>query len=522
MALLDDIQYSDLAKKHPELAAWEERFTDYRLIYAGGEEFLRAAGQLRNGRGAATTSSGGVADYLLLGKRYRRFLYQLESEPDPKYMARLERAYYIGYLGAIIDFFRHWLFSTEPIIKPADGEDYPDWWAEFSANCNGGGNAFLDFIRDVWLDVLLVRRAGWLISGLDQERSVLIPYAAEEILDWQCNQSKELEWVLLRKFCYEREFPKERLMVEKYTFVDRNEWRTWEVDAREKGAEQVMLTGGGVHGLSRVPFAMTELPSGLWPANKLASWQIDIFNKMNMLSYGQLMSCFIQPYIKTNDENAQSRILGEGILLNLRAGGPNDNGEEFGYATPNTEPLQFTAAQLKDQRDEGYRIIHQMSLAVDSQAVGAIARSGASKIEDRKACEIILGGFGSYVKEPIVYTLNLLSEIYGDGNTWIVDGYDNFQVSGLDEELQNAALAMTFNIPSPTFKKNLFSKVANSMFAKEDESTKRDIAREIGEAVDMENEETLPPVGDDEEESTDVKSEPTDPETASSEQPEEE
>ena len=84
------------------------------------------------------------------------------------------------------------------------------------------------------------------------------------------------------------------------------------------------------------------------------------------------------------------------------------------WKTPDIGPLKHLADRLIQDRDEGYRIVHQMSLAVDSQAVGSIARSGASKVEDRRATEVILQGFGSYERQAFKDLCNLISIVHGD------------------------------------------------------------------------------------------------------------
>src|SRR3990167_8589576 len=319
---LEFVTYETLLQKHPDHERWLHKWIDYRLLYKGGEELLTAAGQ---GASRRSTSTITFSPQSTLSKRTRRFLFQLEGEPDAKYEARWERAYYVGYIGAIIDYFRHWLFSQPPIVRPSSPEvEMPDWWSDFYNDCNAGGAGFVDFVRDVFLDVLLVRRAGWLIGqpaidigavSPEQAKAVLTPYSAEEIFDWQYDCSGKLEWVLLQKRDNRREFPSPREQIETFTYVDRAMWRSWQcIESTDEKKAQII--GEGFHGLGEVPFVLIEIPHGLWAANKLASWQVDIFNKMNMLSYGELVSCFMQPYLKTNDESAQSRVFGEGTLLN--------------------------------------------------------------------------------------------------------------------------------------------------------------------------------------------------------------
>lgn len=493
------VTFEDLQQEHPERSQWKEAWSRYRQLYRGGEEFLRAAGlQASTRAGTVQTTGAPLIDAMAARNRRRRFLYQLEGEPDTKYISRWERAYYIGYLGAIVDYFRHYEFSQPPVIRPAESEETPDWHAAFMRNADGNGKSFVDFVKDAFGETLQVRRAGWLIGSIDADIGAqykgdddgdedppvtLTCFPAEDIVDWQDNDAGELDWILLRKERLARSFPAKRRKVEIRTLVTRTDWAAWEIIEDGKQSE-ITLVAQGEHDLGRVPFVWLEVPHGLWVVNKLASWQVNLFNQMSMLDYGQLVSCFLQPALTTNEQGADNRVFGEGLTLHLMAGDGQRPPEKFEWIAPPTAPLEFSAKRLTDMRDEGYRIVHQMSLAVDSQAIGAIARSGASKIEDRRATEIILCAYGGYIREAMTTTLDTISEIMGDNVNWVIDGYDNFQVSSLDEELQTAALAFTFDIPSPTFKSELFKMVgAGRVIGHVDDSIKEKIRTEIDDNV---------------------------------------
>ena len=521
---LSNLKPEQLQRRHPERVRWEPKWSDYRLLYRGGDDFLRAAGQLINTRLSSQLQSqvaNSLTPQAFSGLRNRRFLYQFEGESDPTYFSLWNRAYYINYLSAILDYFRHWLFSEDPVIRPREGDDPPDWWRGFYENANGSGKSFCDFVRDSFLDVLICRRAGWLVGknvGIaikddEADQVVLTPYPAEQIYDWERDSAGNLLWVVLGTREMFRQFPGERLQVETYTYLDRNEWKTWQLvrgntyqQAVKAGTaadsdkvyddDGLTLIGEGSHGLDQVPFIMMEIPEGLWIADKLATPCTDIFNKQVRLTNAQLMGCIMQPFIKTSEsrDSAQSRIIGENTLLHLRTGDKEGGGEEdFGWKTPDTKPLEFIAAQLAAQRDEIYRVVHQMALAVDSKSIGAIARSGASKIEDRKASEIILAAYGGYVGAAMVQTVNQLSQIYGDATEWTLDGFRNFNTSSLDEEIQIAALCQSMNFKSMTAKQELELKTLGHVLDFVDETTKEKIEQETRDAYEQEQEQQISP-----------------------------
>lgn len=522
--VLASLKYDDLTKTNPHYEKWIYRWDDYRLMYRGGEEFMLSAGETaRLVRANISSAAGGISasSSLLPGSMTRvprRFLWQLEGEPNPAYLTRLERAFYVGYVGPIIDYFVHWLFSQPPILRPAvdpDGAtvETPDWFGRFNRDCSGNGQKFADFLRDAFKEMLITRHTGILIgsavdtAGMSQAEAesqgidgpVLTPYLAHEILDWQKNEAGDLDWVVLRKVEHRRQFPSQRISYETIRYVDRSVIATWEARQSQKGepgSKDVMFLGAKVHNAGVVPFVMPEVPEGLWVANKLGGWQLELFNQTNMLSRGELLSCFIQPILTSSDPGAQQRVFGDGTLLVLRSGDATGAGEEkFTWSSAATGPLEFLGGRLKEKRDEGYRIVHQMSLAVDGDSAQAVARSGLSKIEERRATEIVLNGFGGYMRDAAVKVLNIISKLFGEDVEWVCQGFDNFQVSSLEEELQTAGLLQTLQIKSRTFNETAQKKIARRVLDHEDEQKLIEIDKEIEAGFDAEEEEKLGTMG---------------------------
>ena len=512
---LQTLRYETLDRKHPEYDKWRYRWDDYRLMYKGGEEFMVAAGMpVRIVRASSVGGAAGVtaSAQLIPGSQTRiprRFLWQLEGEPNASYLTRLERAFYVGYVGPVIDYFAHYLFSQKPVIRPEpnddDGElpESPDWFAPFDRDATGGGLSFFDFLRDQFKEMLITQRCGWLIgSPADtsqmtqaeaEERGVdgivLEPYKADEILDWEKDAAGELLWVVVRKIENRRQFPLDRVKYETIRYIDRNLVATWEahetsVAGSTTGGHDVDWKGAVIHGAGCVPFVMPELPEGLWVANKLGGWQLELFNQMNMLSRGELLSCFIQPVLTSNDETAQSRVFGEGNLLRLRSGDGKQPPETFAWSSANIAPLEFLGTRLKDKRDEGYRIVHQMSLAVDGDSATTIAQSGFSTIEERRSAKIPPPGFYGSPRQTAKHTLNIISRLLGDNTRWVLVGFDNFQVSSLEEELETAALVQTLGIKSRTFNERMQSKMVRRILDHEDEKTLATIDDEISDDFD--------------------------------------
>jgi len=497
-----DLTLSDLKREHPIRERYGMLWDDYRLMYLGGNEFKRAAGQSGwNLVGRPDSIWDRVPAFS--GQRSRRFLFQWEGEPDPVYETLWQRSEYFSVAAAIVDYFVSYLFINPPQIRPAEGSDSPEWATEFLEDASGGGRSFVDFVKDSFLQTLICQRSGWLIGrddsvaavSAEDDQVILTPYTAQEIIDWQHDCTGELEWILLCKKQQHRDFPAQREEQTTYTFLNREMWQSW--DVIKNGKDESLETDGEVyHDLGKVPFVELCVPQGMWILDKIAAPCLGLYNRWNRLKNAEALACVVQPYVVSADGNT-SRVIGEGPIMTLRPPIDGKAGEEFGWKTPDVGPLEFIAKSLAEARDEIYRIVHQMSLAVDSQAIGSIARSGASKIEDRRASQILLSGYGTYVAQAMKRTMTLLSEIYGDGTKWTIDGFKNFDLSSLEDELQTAVMAQSMNFKSVTARKRIELKTLDRVLDGEDETTMQTIAEETEDAYELEAEAQAMGVQDD-------------------------
>jgi hypothetical protein len=99
---------------------------------------------------------------------------------------------------------------------------------------------------------------------------------------------------------------------------------------------------------------------------------------------------------------------------------------------------------------------------------------------------VILAAFGGYVRETIARTLNLVSKIQGDGTEWSVEGFDDFDVSDLMDELATATTVSALDIHSTTFKREFEKRIATGrLMAQASPAVRAAIEREIDEHYDQ-------------------------------------
>jgi hypothetical protein len=172
-------------------------------------------------------------------------------------------------------------------------------------------------------------------------------------------------------------------------------------------------------------------------------------------------------------------VMGTGYYLKL---GLNESIE---WAAPPDGPFGVIASQVDAQRDEIYRITHQLALSVDG-STAAVGRSGESKEADSLATRVMLVSYGLDVKEAIEETFEIVSDGRGDTETtFSVEGMDDFETAAPIDLVTMTAEADLLNIPSTTLKKELYTRVASALVPDVDEKTKQTIKDEIREGVDQ-------------------------------------
>ncbi|HEY3496019.1 MAG TPA: hypothetical protein VGK73_15080 [Polyangiaceae bacterium] len=433
--------------------------------------------------------------------RYHKFLPQREHEKARRYQDRKAEAQYRNYLGPIIDYFTSMLFVSRPVLKAKDaqGNDVPDpgeYWTNLREDCDGGGQD-LDALFKTALTQAMVEKAGWARlhqpndggpkpeSAADFERRKLgecwlEQLDGESVLDWETDDNGRLLFAVTHKSEARRNGPssKRDQIVETWQWLTPESVDTYRLthpkDKPPQKTDEVPLISSVPHTFGAVPLVCLDLPTNLWVANRLKSPQLAHFRKLNAQAWSLSCTAYAMPVAKVRDPEEFKKVQGAGYGIAIGI----DESWEW-EAPPNGH---FTAldTEIKAEKDEIFRIAHQMALGVENNAA-AVGRSAESKASDAESTRVVLTAFSRAVKETIEVVLDLITRARGEKFTWSVEGLDDFAALDVDAFLEQMSKLKkdVGMIPSKTFAIQTNQRMAESLLRDADEETKATIRKEI-------------------------------------------
>jgi hypothetical protein len=458
---------AQLSQKHPELT--RETLADHRAIYEGGETFM---------------------------KRVGRFLPKRPVESDERYVLRISEANYRNYTGPAIDYFASMLFSTRPILsasEPKTSEPVPDlddYWTTLENDVDRRGTDLSALFKGALVDSMVAgwswvrvhapsgeaeSRADFEAEGLGEAYLEHLP--CESVIDWQ-DDGVGLEWAIV----YSTEDRRNGVMgardmtTQRWDVLYPDRVDTYEITHQKTkppaGDTEIPLVSSMPHTFGRVPLVCLDLPVGLHVCRRLLTPQLAHFRTTNALAWNLASSCYAQPVFHLMDQQSVPK-MGAGVALIMGAE------EKVDWIAPPTEHLSVMGENVKDQKDEIFRIVHQMALGVDNNAA-SVGRSGESKQADAASTRVVLLAYSRLVKEAIERTLDLITKHRGESLKWSVEGLDDFaaaSVHGLLEAMK--LLNDAGGIPSETFNAEMSARAAEALLPDLDAATKQIIRKEI-------------------------------------------
>ena len=454
-------------EEHPDRRLLLPLWKKYRDLYLGGERFCASA-----------------AEYLT----------QRHHEPNEVYMERLSRAYYENYVGSIIDWYAATLFRREPVLA-LEGDDAPAraFFNSFAEDCDRRGTALSDFFRRVFVDAQVTGKSHVLVdfprhtqecasraeedqAGLS--RAYLVQYPAEQLIDWERNDDGDFKWVVLELPVWEdaRKGPQARTR-RRFVRYDQTSYTLYErIEGKGREAADVVLDEGrhGFAGLNRVPLFELDFSSTMWLMNRAAPIQLEHFNKSNGLGWALTMGLFAMPVVYSDREFDQ--IVGESYYIQLGAQ------DRFGWTEPEGNVFEIAAQNLDRLKDEIYRVCYLTHQAGGSFS-SASSSSGLSKQRDYAVTQEVLRGFGDSLKDLMKRITRSILQARQDSLSVHVTGLDEFDIGDFTSELTDATTLLSLGIPSPTFTRQLYKKLALKYLCDASQELKDCIAQEIEQAA---------------------------------------
>ncbi len=456
----------EINREHPEHKVKRAMWRRYRDLYAGGEQM-----------------SNNAAEYLL----------PRSKEPLEIYSERLRQVFYQNYIGSIVDWYAATVFRREPLLT-IDGPNVTGrgFFNEFIDDCDLKGTNFADLLKRQFVEALIggasyllvdfprtvkpaVNRAEEDARGVS--RAYLVPYSAEDIINWSLDERGMFEWVVLRTESLRKDsIEDEQWRKEtRWTYYDKTDFRVYRQLQTDTGEAPIELLDTGRHGLAslgRVPLFRMEVPEGLWLLNRAGSIQLEHFNKSNALSWALSMGLFAMPVIYSDRQ--WNQMVGESYFIQL---GPDD---KFGWTEPEGRVYEIAAANLSRLQDEIYRVCYVTQMGSDSSS--SARQSGLSKLRDFSITQEVLRAYGDSVKDMARRILRTIETVRKDELIVDVSGMDEFDIGDFGTELENAQALLGLGIQSATLSTQVKKKLALKYLSDVRQDIKDRISSEIDAA----------------------------------------
>ena len=463
---------------------------------------------------------------------------KLPGERDDKYAARIRSAAYMPYLGQIIDYFVSGLFGQDlSVSQPADAQskatpgqapDSTDPYVAFAANADLKGTTFTMLMRRVMCSALLKKRAIIAVdfpsagprqtprySAADENALGLArPYAdelaLEKVIDWEYGDAivvnsqvvgHTFDWVVIYR-CLQRRADPSQLRGAKT-----HQWKVWQRDPKTgvvswalfervitnqepRDDDDIPQVDGGVTTFVQIPLIELELPDGLWAGGKLEPLVTEHWARRTALVTGENQSLIAIAVLEVPDEIPAA---GGGIPSSdtdaAKGLSPVDEARRKGYvvqpkdaklyyAEPSGAAYQVVDGQLKDLKDECFRVAHQMSLSADNSS-STMRRSGESKKADRSDMIVVLQELAKYARDLAERVYACISAARKENVKWQARGLDKFDTIDREVLVAEAVAMDQIQIPSTTFHKIHKTQVAEKLLENVSETEMETIRKEI-------------------------------------------
>ncbi len=415
------------------------------------------------------------------GRLYKEgnYLLQHPFESPANYRRRREISYYYNYCGPIVDILVSHLFRKG--AKRDFGSLSTDLlFNAFLKDADLDGSAFAHFMRDAQrlssiygrVSIIVDRPKSAASTRAEAQASGLRPYVSvvtpENMLDWSYSRTDTGRPVL--------EMVKIKEGADFYRIWTIEKWELWQVRDKEKEARMV---DAGEHSLGMVPVVnLYNKKSGIGMAGVSDIQDIADINK-NIY--------YLCSDAKEIIENTAFPML---AVPYSRGETPQEVGPknimQFDPAEPNSRPywLEAPHSSLSEIREWVRQDIEEIYRIAKMGGVRSVEdfsapRSGAAIELEYQQLYSVLSEKADNLEHAETQILDLWAKWEGKTFDGRIDYPDDFSVTDLDRDLQNAVKAQAAIVESGTFKKELQKKIASSVLPKAAAETIKKIDAEI-------------------------------------------
>jgi hypothetical protein len=401
---------------------------------------------------------------------------------------------YNNYFAQVCNYYPGHLFSYPLELRHGEGE-LPEYYEDFSENCDNIGTNFVDWERYVLTETLVYGRHLTEIVIPDSEATNRIEWEemgegnlylrgweAEQILDWMYDDIGKLEWVKLYSHEHVRPNPLgNELTKHTWVIIDRISRQTFQIylekDARlDNDKIDVPLIENQEHNLGFVPVVDLMLPKGIHLGEHLRGPAISNWRGRSATWWALQAQAYSVPVIKSSGDLSGLASVGA-IQI------PTD--ADFAWSNPPPDFIKSLQEWNDDTKNEIYRVGSRLSYnSTDSSY--ALVRSAQARVEDKKQDHTTMKDFGIIIKEHAKSILDIISKIRKDNLEWTVKGFEHLEnmqlpdIAAIADVLSKVDFAKIGAI-SETYAKQLKIRISELTFQDADEKLKNQMRKEIDE-----------------------------------------
>lgn len=411
----------------------------------------------------------------------KQWLPQHHEEPPDVYKDRKVRSSYYNYAGGILGIVIGYLFSVPPQVEgPAK-----DSLADILSDVDHQGSPWARFWRRRFADALVGQHAyAWInahaipdgvevkskadedMLGIGDSSLFLVGLSGEDVIDWGEDEHGNLSWLIYRVVDKERtEITDSRKTVWRWTYIDCDVIRRWKWfdengKKEEPGPDDFAVESAPIeHKMGMCPVIRLTLPKGLWALNMIYEPAIDLFRSRNDLTWALHKSAHALMVVNRKWEG-NAPTVGHGYYLELK---PD---ESVSYAEPTGRNFRILQQDVKDKKEELFRVVQQMAMGVDSDASRA-RMSGESKEKDWQATDVMMAEYADLLLSAMSDTILRILKIRKSDNIFTVTGLDSWKTESINNFLIAASMSMEAKVLSPTFRKLVAKRQASRLLQDE-------------------------------------------------------
>ncbi len=468
-----------LQTKHPDYVKFVNEWHFFWQSFEGGQEYIH----------------GGV-DVLgddILPKSHgldnQGNLIRHKRESDTTFNARLKRAFYLNYCGAIIDTYISHLNKQPPLVEAKGVTN----WDDFAKNVNRRGDSLVEFRHDVQTAacalghcfILVDKPQEQAVSMADEIDRGLLPfytlYYPWDIWDWQLDRFGEPWWVKVVEQSDKRINP---ISIDSINTRHNKRFKIWTRTAWIAYDEQGKIESFGEHNLGQVPIVPVYNRKrqrsrflGISAINDIAYVNRRIFNLGSLIDEFAYRACFpmLRQPIAMGDNKSTIEV-SETLIMDF----PDTAKHPPEWITPPTEPMEFLAQEIETSEAKIYRLARLEAGFKPKQQQQAA--SGISKAFDWHETDNVLSQKADNFEEAETKAARLFVKWMDSRGEVIVDYPDNFDIKSLERDLEDATELSALFI-SETLLMRVYNKLVDKIDPKIPEDERAKIRTEIGVAV---------------------------------------